>query len=909
MAGKPDAPWHAEAAEGVFRRVGSGPRGISVEEAAERLASRGRNTIAIKKEVSPLRIFVNQFRNTLVLLLLAAALVSFILSFVDPEEADIFDAILIFAIVVANACFGFIQEYRAEKSIEALTRMSAPRAAVIRGGKEIVIDSEDVVPGDVLVLREGDKVAADARIFECFSLFTDESSLTGESVPVSKGAGALQPGVPVAERTNMAFMNTVVTRGRANAVVVETGLRTEVGMIAREIAEAPEKVTQFQLEIEDIGKKVSILTLGILAVIAATEFIMGTGDLLFIFMTAVALGVAAIPEGLPAVVTLSLSIATNRMVKQKALMRRLSTVQDLGSVDVICTDKTGTLTENVMTVTRIYLDGESFEITGTGHDLRGEFIPLSGGREGDIEPLLRCAALCNDAEAGEGGFKGDPTEIAVLIPAIKAGMDVTALRSASRRVGEVSFSADRKLMSTANSDGKRTSAYVKGAPEVLLERCTSIMIRGRSKKITPKDREHILGHNNQMAASALRVLAFATRDSPPSMDEEGLEHGLTFLGLMGMIDPPREGVKEAVEDCRRAGIRVIMVTGDNRYTAEAVGRELGFGPKTMAGAEMDALGEEGLSRAVEQIDIYARTSPKHKVMLLKALRANNHVVCMTGDGVNDAGAIKNADVGIAMGIRGTEVTKQASDIIVLDDNFITIRNAISEGRGTFDNIRKFVVYLLGANIAEVLIVFLATILSLGISAKIAIQLLWINLVTDGLPALALGVDPPARGIMRRAPRRKGERMVDARTIYLLAAIGVSATAAILAVYAHMLSFGDAIKAQTVLFVTFVMLEMLTVYIVRWRFGAGLLSNGYLHIAVAVSLALEFAVINPPLNTYFGTVPLGIGELEEIAAGLVAYLAILAVLLRLEPFLLPGHGSRSGARAADSAPRRGMGKEL
>jgi P-type Ca2+ transporter type 2C len=885
--------WHSIPIEEVFLRQKSGSAGLSGAEARARRAEFGRNSIAIKQEISPFRIFLNQFKSILVLLLLVAALISLILSLINPEEAEMLDAVLIFAIVIANAVFGFIQEYKAEKSIEALTRMAAPRATVLRDGDEMEIDSEDVVPGDVLILREGDKVAADARVIECFSFYCDESSLTGESRPETKRAGALPEKTPVADRSNMVFMNAVITRGRASAVVVKTGLKTEVGKIAKEISEAPDKVTQFQVEIEDVGKKVTLMTLAILIVIAATEFLMRTGDVLFIFITAVALGVAAIPEGLPAVVTLSLSMATNRMVKQNALMRRLSTVQDLGSVNVICTDKTGTLTENVMTVTSIFLDGWSFEVTGKGFDRIGEFIPLSGGSVGDMGLLLKCAALCNDARESEGAFKGDPTEIAVLMPAYKAGMDVASLRAGMRRVGEVSFSSDRKMMSTANSDGKSTFCFVKGAPEVLLSRCTRTISGGKVRKITPKDRDAILGHNNQMASGALRVLGFAYKESPKSLDEKDLENDLVFLGLMGMKDPPREGVKEAVEDCRRAGIRVIMVTGDNRYTAEAVGKELGFGPKTMTGEELDLLSEEQLAQAVEKIDIYARTSPKHKVMLLRALKGNNHIVCMTGDGVNDAAAIKNSDVGIAMGIRGTEVTKQASDIIILDDNFITIRNAISEGRGTFDNIRKFVVYLLGANLSEVLIIFLATISMLGLSPKIAIQLLWINLVTDGLPALALGIDPPAKDIMRRRPRMKGERMIDANTVYFMASIGLSATIAILAVYAHMVSLGDSPLAQTVLFITFILLEMLTVYAVRWRYNKGIFgiaTNKWLHLAVLTSVLLGFAAISPPLNPFFGTVPIGIGELEEICAGLLGFVILLAIALKLEPLIVGPRGN-------------------
>lgn len=883
--------WHSAPLREVLSSLRSDGKGLTRAEAALRLSRHGPNSIQIEKKISPLSIFINQFKNTLVILLLMAALVSLAVSYLNPAESEIIDAILIFAIVVANAVFGFVQEYKAEQSIEALTKMAAPRATVIRDGKEQDIPSEEVVPGDIILLGEGDKVPADARLMECFSLYCDESSLTGESVPAVKKAQDLKEKTPLAERANMAFMNSVVTRGRASAIVVQTGLGTEVGKIAKEISEAPEKVTQFQLEIEDLGKKVSKLTLGILVVIAVTEFLLRTGDILFIFIAAVALGVAAIPEGLPAVVTLALSIATNRMLKQNALMRRLSTVQDLGSVDIICTDKTGTLTENVMTVTRVYLDGKSFEVTGKGLEKKGSFESKDGKVE-DLETLLRCAVLCNDAHETDGRFRGDPTEIAVLIPAYKARADVDSIREKYKRTGEVSFSAERKLMSTANRDGGKEFSFVKGAPEIVLSRCTHIMAGGKVRKITPADRTEAEEHNVSMASGALRVLGFAFKESPKSYEEEDMEYGLVFLGLMGMKDPPRTGVREAIEDCRSAGIRVIMVTGDNKFTAEAIGKELRFEGKALTGDELDQMDEKALARAVEEVSIYARTSPKHKVLLLKALQKRGHVVCMTGDGVNDAAAIKNSDVGIAMGIRGTEVTKQASDMIVLDDNFITIRNAVAEGRATFDNIRKFVVYLLGANISEVLIVFIASVTSLGISPKIAIQLLWINLVTDGLPALALGVDPPSKGIMKRKPREKGERIVNADTFYFMVAIGICATISLMAMYAFELGKGEAMRAQTLLFAIFVVFEMAAVYLVRWRYKYSLASNKWLHIAVVSSLALTLALLYSPFGAFFGTVPLTMGDWDELLLTVFSFLVLVWIAMKLEPFILGLAGVKS-----------------
>lgn len=782
--------WHSIDIQKIYSELKSSESGLNSEDAKQRIFEHGQNTIEIEKKISLLSIFLGQFKNIPVLLLLFAALVSFSIGITSNDEENLFDSILIFLIVIGNAIFGFAQEYKAEKSLEALKKMVVRTATVVREGKETEIDSKLLVPGDVIILKEGDVVPADSRIFECYSLHADESVLTGESVPSQKNALTIANVSSLADRKNMLYMNTNITRGKAKAIIVATGLRTEVGKIAKEISDAVEKVTSFQVETEDLGKKISIAVLVIILIIAGTELFLRQGNILGIFLIAISLGVAAIPEGLPAVVTLSLAFGANKMVKQNALIRKLGTIQNFSALDVVCSDKTGTMTENSMTVTKIYFDQKIIDVSGKGQSLEGVFSYNEKTFNTDsIKLLFNSAILCNDSSLKENGkFSGDPTEIAVLIPSYKAKFDVDKIKSDYKRINENPFSSDRKLMSTLNQTNSGAFVFVKGAPEVLLSKCNYILEEGKERKFSKKDADAILEKNNNFASNALRVLGFAYKKAKPNLLVDDFESDLIFLGLMGMIDPPRDGVKEAIFDCKAAGIRVVMITGDNKITAEAVGLEVGLVGSAISGDELDNLDETSLRNIVEKINIYARTSPLHKVKILKALQANKHVVAMTGDGVNDAAAVKNADVGIAMGIRGTDVTKGASDIILLDDNFITIKNAIREGRGIYDNIRKFVVYLLGANLAEVLVIFVASIFGLGLPL-LAIHLLWINLLTDGLPALALGVDPPAQNIMQRKPRKNGESIINKDAMHFVLFLGVSATISYLALFSYFLPQG------------------------------------------------------------------------------------------------------------------------
>ncbi len=835
-----------------LKELKTSEEGLSEEEVKKRIERYGYNEIEKKKRVSPIALFLSQFNNPLVLILIGAALISAFLSYSQGKE-EYFDAILIFAIILGNAIFGFVQEYKAERTMEMLAQLAAPKATVLRGGKEQEVAAREVVPGDILIIREGDRVAADARLLESISLYADESMLTGESTPVEKDAKViLKKRCPLAERKNMLFMGTVITRGKGKAVVVSTGMNTEMGKIAGEIIEAEDGKTKFQEEMERLSKRILIGVLIILAIISGVELFIKQSDFLAVFMAAVALGVAAIPEGLPAVITLSLSIATNRMLAQNVLMRKLVVIQNLGSVDVICTDKTGTLTENRMTVVEIRTEKGIYEVSGRGYEKKGE-IKLKEGEEEDLEMLLRAAVLCNDAKTT---LKGDPTEVALLLPAYKYGMNVKEVRKRWKRIDEIPFSSERKMMSTVNSDGKEEWVFVKGAPEVVLPRC---------------GKEEMLKSAEEMAKKALRVIAVAYRKKPKR--KENYEKNLRFLGLMGMIDPPRKGVKEALEECRGAGIRVIMITGDHPQTAKAIGKELGFKGKVITGEQLDRLEKKGLEKVIEEVDIYARTSPHHKTLLLKALKGKGHVVCMTGDGVNDAPAVKHADVGISMGIRGTEVTKQASDMVVLDDNFISIKNAIKEGRGAFDNIRKFVVLLLGANLSEVLAVFLASFSPLSLSPKIPIQLLWINLLTDGLPALALGAERPAKDIMKRKPRKAGEGVLTKENIAFILLMGVTETLAVMYLY---YTATTPQEAYSMFFSALVIYEILSVYMIKWKFNSPLLSNKWVHLAVGTAFIMQMTITYTDASTLFGIEPLSLNQWVRLASAGLVFVGVLVL---------------------------------
>jgi Ca2+-transporting ATPase len=888
--GERPADWHSVPVDDLLDALDTDRTGLSREEATRRLERYGPNEIREGETVSPLALFVSQFQDVLIYLLVIAAGLSLAIGLLPGEEPNYVDAGLILLILLANGVFGFVQDYRAEQAMARLREMATPDATVLRDGEKHRIPATEVVPGDVVLIEQGDAVPADARLVDVTDLETIESALTGESASVGKGTGSLAPETPLAERTNAVFMNTSAVRGRARAVVVETGMDTEVGAIATQIQAAERDETPFQAEVDQLGRRIGLGVLALIGLVVAVQLLFTETVPIAVLLTAVTLAVAAVPEGLPAVVTLTLALGSQRMVERNALVRRLPVVQSLGAVDTILTDKTGTLTEGQMTVTRVAVGDETYEVTGSGLSTTGEFR-----RDGEsvspaaVAPVLRCGALCNNAEAApddeDDEYFGDPTEVALVVSAAKAGIDRDV-----ERLREVPFSSERQRM-TVVVDGDEPTAYMKGATDAVLQRCDSVLVDGEVVPLTDERRAAIRDRTEAFAADALRVLAFARRvGADPDADPETLESGLTFLGLQGMLDPPRPEVADAVADCRDAGIRVVMVTGDNRVTATAIGESIGFDPEgAVTGPEVDDRSDEDLRETVEDVEIFARVTPSHKVRVLKALQANDHTVAMTGDGVNDAPGLRNADVGISMGVRGTDVTKEASDMVLQDDNFATIRDAVAEGRGIFDNVQKFVNLLLSANTSEVLIVFVGVLVGSALFPELfaaqsealiltPVMLLWINLVTDGLPALALGVDPRAPNVLDRPPRDPDESVIDREVVASVLAIGVTATAAGLVLFFNALTAtGSLVRAQTLLFTFLVVAEMGLIQVIRRRFDTPLLSNPWLVAAVAGSLALQAAVLYTPVADLFDVVPIDIAGWEAIAVAVAAVLAVNALL--------------------------------
>jgi len=813
--------WHAREAAEVVKQLETDLRkGLSSTEAARRLGQYGTNELRKEEGVSPWSLFFGQFKNMLIIILLVAIALSALVG-------EVMDAAIIAVIVLFVAALGFLQEYRAERAIEALKEMLSPTITVLRGGREEEVPSKDLVPGDLMLLEAGDRIPADARIVEGHSLRCDEAPLTGESAPVGKYKDVLPEATQVNDRRNMVFTGTTVTYGRGKAVVTATAMGTEFGRIAQEVSAVKTEKTPLEKRTVEIGKWLGLLALGICFLVAgisiAREYLTkGTIELPFVVtitMFAIALAVAAVPEALAAIVTGALAIGMRRMAKENALVRKMPAVETLGCTTVICSDKTGTLTRGEMTVRRLYLQGAMVDVSGAGYAPVGVFsiggTELKAVGNHSFEEFLKCGVLCNDADLqekdGQWRIIGDPTEASLVVAAAKAGTRVRDMRQENARVEEIPFSSERKRMTTVHEQAGRLRACMKGAPELVLLRCSHVMADGGPRPLTDRDRTAILAANEAMAKDALRVLALASRELPEAADlsEEAVEAGMVFLGLAGMMDPPRPEAIEAIKVCRQVGIRTVMITGDHQLTAVAVAREMGIYNDTdraLSGQELERMSDDELGGIVHTVTVYARVSPTDKLKIVKAWKQRGDVVAMTGDGVNDAPALKHADIGIAMGITGTEVTKEAADMVLLDDNFATIVSAIERGRWIYDNIKKYLTYLLRANITEVMVIG-GVVLLMGPEylPLLPAAILYINLATDGLPALALGVAPPDPDIMQRPPRDPKESVFSREVLtFILVALLIEVP---LFSWVFFHDFRDIEHARTEMFLLFIVVEL------------------------------------------------------------------------------------------------------
>ena len=857
-------------------------KGLTNVEAKKRLESYGPNTIEVKKKLSAIKIFLLQFKNVMIYMLVAATLISFMIG-------DLIDAIVILIILLINVIMGFIQEYKAEKVMEALESFAAPKATVIRDGERKTIWSRDLVPGDIVVLNTGDLVPANIRLIQAYNLKVDQAHLTGESVPVLKSVEAITKTLTIADQDNMAFMGSLINYGRGLGIVTSTGMNTEIGQIAESVLTQEREETPLQKEIANLGKWLAIIVL----IAVAGVFTIGlltNQEISELLLTSLSLAVSAVPEGLPAVITVTLSIGMQRMAKKNAVVRKLSAVQTLGSVTTICTDKTGTLTKNEMTVTSIYDGKQLINVSGTGYEPKGVFT--KNGKEVDVKKqvnvmeLLKCGLLCNNAHLGKTngtyGIVGDPTEGSLMVAAAKAGLWHDELIKEYDELYEFSFDSKRKRMSVVFEHAKKRLLYAKGAPDSMLKLCDRIMVNGRIIKLTDKKKKQILEQNKEMASNALRVLGLAYRELPSkkldySVDK--MEQKMVFLGLVGMIDPARTEVKESIKLCSKAGIKVKMITGDQKLTAMAIGRNIGLFKKdsyAISGEELDKLSDDEFVKTVKSATIFARVSPEHKLRIVEVLKDLGEVVAVTGDGVNDAPALKAAHIGVAMGIKGTDVSKEASEMVLTDDNFATIVNAVEGGRGIFENIKKFVKFLLASNADTILIITFALLIGLPLPF-LPLHILWMNLVTDGVPALALSIDSNSHKIMRRKPRDPKKSLIGELALFILVAGLVDAIAGII-LFLTTLNLGGfftnpsadlLLKARTMAISSAIFYELFFLFNCRdddrsvWQksFKENFLSNKKLTLAVIASVILQLCFIYLPIfNSLFKTAALSLGEL-------------------------------------------------
>ena len=917
---RPSREWHSRTVDEVIRELQTDPdTGLTAEEVEHRLARFGRNELERRSGPGPLRIFLRQFQEILVIVLLVAAVVSFFIG-------ESVDSIVIMAIVLINAALGFVQEYRAEQAVEALRKMTAPTATVIRDGRQIEVAAVNVVPGDLLVLETGDRVPADARVIEAFNLEADEALLTGESLPVAKQTEAPASDASLAEHTGSVFMATHITAGRARAVVTATGMDTEIGRIAEEVSTPDLTDTNLEQKLQVLAKGLLLAVCGLCAVIFLVGWLLRGQDPLTLFMAVVALAVAAIPESLPAVVTIALALSVRRMVARNAIVKRLSAAEALGATTVICSDKTGTMTESKMAVVRIFAGGHRYDVEGEGYLPEGRIL-----RDGDTvtdSPVLRwlalVAALCNDSKLMEDDgwtIIGNPTEGALLPLARKIGVNEHEVRDGHPRLDEIAFDSERKRMSTIHQAGDGYFVATKGAVEVVVDLCDRIMTDDGIVEMDAETSRDVAEAAAEMADDALRVLALASReiDAPPASDAAGtVECDLVFVGLVGMIDPPRPEVAESIEHCHRAGVAVKMLTGDHPATARAIARQIGLidGGRVVDGRELDAMDDEQLSEAVEEITVFARLVPQHKVRILEALKAQRQIVGMTGDGINDAPALRRADIGVGMAQKGTDVTREVADIILADDNFASIVAAVEEGRIVYDNVRKFTRSLLSTNVGELLIIAVAVLAGWPLPL-LPLHILWVNLVTDGLPALALGMTRGEPDVMDRPPRDPDENMLTDMMPFLLVT-GLLVTGGALGGFlwemaSHGLGYRQVLElaqfghtaegmpaaaaealrmARTVALTQIVLFELflaLNCQSDRRSFRQVGFRNMYLFAAIAVSIAAHMLLLyTPALREVFH---LGVLSLEEWGRVLVLALPALFISPRV---LVHSHGDTSGA---------------
>lgn len=871
-------------------------KGLSSSEVESRKEKYGVNQLRAKKQKTLLTMFLNQFKDFLVIILIIAAAVSIVVGIVEGE--GLIDGFIIIAIVILNAILGVNQEQKANNALAALKKMSSPHAKVLRDGKITEISSRELTVGDIVLLETGDYVAADIRLLESTNLKTDESSLTGESTPVEKDAEVeLEEGTALAERENSVYMSTLVTYGKGKGIVTNIGMETEIGKIATMLDAVEEGKTPLQKTIDQFAKFLGI----IIIIISAFVFLLGliqaetTQDIFEIFLTSVALAVAAIPEGLTAVITVVLALGMQRMVKRNAIIKNLSTVETLGQATVICSDKTGTLTQNEMTVRRVYDIDNEYEITGSGYETKGKI--LLNDKETDLthnlEKIMQVSILCNDSKLeSENKIIGDPTEAALLVLAAKAGFKVDEPEELYPQLNEYTFDSTRKMMSSINKIDDKYIVLTKGATDQLVKKCDRVYVNGKTKKITDKDIKKILDQNEKYSKQAYRVLGFAYRetDKPKSMD---LEEDLIFVGMVAMIDPPREEAKEAIAKCHNAGIRVMMITGDHITTAKAIASELNIlkeGGLALSGEETRSMSDEEFEEAIMKCDVFARSTPADKIRIVEVLQKNGEVVAMTGDGVNDSPALKQAEIGVAMGITGTEVSKEAANMILTDDNFSSIVAAVEEGRTIYSNIRKFTVFLVSCNIGEILLILISMIFSGffgGLLPLLAIHLLWINLMTDSFPAFALGMEEAEGNTMDRKPRDTNEKILNKETLIKVSIQGVGLMIAGLTAFKlglDVIAGASLAQARTMAFVTVVFGELFRAYSARserkFLFEMNPFSNKFLNYSVFLSVGLVLILVYVPflakifsiegltvlellISMGLGFVPMLFGELTKI----------------------------------------------